>query len=103
MLERKRDVATGSLLAETRRIVRDLPDLLPFSCEELEAAVAELLACFPVYRSYLPGGREHLDQALARAAANRPDLAGALDDLVATCSPTPTPRRRSASSRPAAW
>ena len=35
--------------------------------ERLEDAVAELLACFPVYRSYLPQGREHLDQALERA------------------------------------
>ena len=26
-------------------------------------AVAELLACFPVYRSYLPEGRAHLDPA----------------------------------------
>ena len=34
--------------------------------ERLEDAVAELLACFPVYRSYLPAGREHLDQALRR-------------------------------------
>jgi (1->4)-alpha-D-glucan 1-alpha-D-glucosylmutase len=36
--------------------------------------VAELLACFPVYRSYLPDGRDHLDEALSRARARRPDL-----------------------------
>ncbi len=62
--DRKRAVADGSLLAETRRIVRELPDLLPHGHERLEDAVAELLACFPVYRSYLPTGREHLDRAL---------------------------------------
>ncbi len=38
-------------------------------------ALAELLACFPVYRSYLPAGREHLEHAAAEAAARRPDLA----------------------------
>ena len=80
--DRKRAVADGSLLAETRRIVRELPDLLPHGHERLEDAVAEVLACFPVYRSYLPAGREHLDQAtLAEAAAGRPDLADVLDDL----------------------
>ena len=38
---------------------------------ELVDAVAELLACFPVYRSYLPEGREHLDHAFAGARASR--------------------------------
>ena len=33
-------------------------------------AIAELLACFPVYRSYLPEGREHLEQAFAAARAD---------------------------------
>ena len=32
----------------------------------LEDAVAELLACFPVYRSYLPERREHLDARVRR-------------------------------------
>ncbi len=81
VLERKRDVADGILRAETRRIVRELPDLLNPSCAELEDAVAELLACFGVYRSYLPEGREHLEQAFARARSHRPDLGDALDEL----------------------
>ncbi len=79
--DRKRAVADGSLLAETRRIVRELPDLLPHHHERLEDAVAEVLACFPVYRSYLPAGRDHLDQALAAARQARPDLDAVLDDL----------------------
>jgi (1->4)-alpha-D-glucan 1-alpha-D-glucosylmutase len=69
----KRAVADSSLLAEVRRIARESsadPD-----------AIAEVLACFPVYRSYLPEGREHLDEALATARTRRPDLAGALDFL----------------------
>ncbi len=83
VLERKRDVATHALRSETNRIVRELPahrrttDQLA-RCEE---AVAELLACFPVYRSYLPLGRDHLDEALARARRTRPDLAVVLEEL----------------------
>ena len=40
-----------------------------------------MLACFPVYRSYLPEGRDHLDQAFARAREHRPDLAATYDVL----------------------
>ncbi|MEI2715169.1 MAG: malto-oligosyltrehalose trehalohydrolase [Nocardioides sp.] len=47
----------------------------------LEDAVAELLACFPVYRSYLPLGREHLEEAFALARQHRPDLHATLDLL----------------------
>jgi (1->4)-alpha-D-glucan 1-alpha-D-glucosylmutase len=66
----KLDVATGMLRAEVRRMAALAPEV-PAAGE----ALAELLACFPVYRSYLPVGREHLDQALAAAAERRPDLA----------------------------
>ena len=79
----KRDVADGILHSEVRRISRELlltlsSDDAP-SAEAVEDAVAELLACFPVYRSYLPEGREHLDHALAEARRHRPDLAETLD------------------------
>ena len=85
--DQKRAVADGALLAETRRIVRDLgletglggP---PQPAASLEDAVAELLACFPVYRSYLPHGVEHLDEAFTAARQHRPDLAAAYDVLV---------------------
>jgi len=43
--------------------------------------VAELLACFPVYRSYLPDERQHLDAGFAAARRSRPDLAAAFDAL----------------------
>ena len=66
----KRAVADGILNSEVERIVRDLGQ--PPASED---AVAELLACFPVYRSYLPEGRAHLDQAFAHARKERPDLA----------------------------
>ncbi len=79
----KRAVADGSLNAEVRRIVREAEPLVGRRArtDELVDAVAEVLACFPVYRSYLPGGREHLEQALAAARASRPDLVRVLDVL----------------------
>ena len=69
----------------------------------IEDAVAELLACFPVYRSYLPEGREHLDQALARARTHRPDLADDARRPRAGARRPGATRPRCASSRPAAW
>ena len=74
----KRSVAETGLLAEVRRIVREIGST---TVDPLIDAVAELLACFPVYRSYLPQGREHLDHAFADARARRPDLAAAYDAL----------------------
>jgi (1->4)-alpha-D-glucan 1-alpha-D-glucosylmutase len=63
----KLGVATGMLHAEVRR----MDALVPFPAAE---QLAELLACFPVYRSYLPEGAEHLSAALSEAARRRPDL-----------------------------
>ncbi len=90
----KRAVADSILGSEVRRIVRELPAVRdetvaadPISATrssrttELVDAVAEMLACFPVYRSYLPEGRAHLDEAFARARTHRPDLSGTLDAL----------------------
>ncbi len=81
----KRVVADGILHSEVRRIVRDLWPLLealdPLDPAVIEDAIAELLAAFPVYRSYLPLGREHVDQAFATALTRRPDLAAAFDAL----------------------
>jgi (1->4)-alpha-D-glucan 1-alpha-D-glucosylmutase len=88
--DRKREVATGILRAETRRIVRELTGL-DAAEEQLEEAVAELLACFPVYRSYLPEGREHLDTAARLAASRRPDLAPAIGAVVAALGDASTP------------
>ena len=79
--DRKLEVATGILRSESLRIVRELPGGVGHSEADLEAAVAELLACFPVYRSYLPVGREHLDTAVGGARSRRPDLAVALDAI----------------------
>ncbi|MGJ6979597.1 malto-oligosyltrehalose synthase [Aestuariimicrobium soli] len=68
----KRTVADTILNSEVRRIARETG---LETDESLVDAVAELLACFPVYRSYLPEGREHLERAFSSAHEHRPDLA----------------------------
>ena len=78
--DRKLEVATGILQSETRRIVRELPEPST-GAGQLEEAVAELLACFDVYRTYLPEGRERLESALERARDRRPDLVTTFDQL----------------------
>ena len=77
----KRAVADGSLLAETRRIARELAPHVDHDADALADVVAELLACMPVYRSYLPEGRDHLEAAFDAARRHRPDLAGLLDEV----------------------
>jgi len=77
----KRAIADGILQSEVRRLGRELRGAGVTDAAEddaVEDAVAELLACFPVYRSYLPYGREHLDAALADAQHRRPELADTL-------------------------
>ncbi len=82
----KRAVADDVLSSEVRRIAREVArveaSLEPVeSFEQVVDAVAELLACFPVYRSYLPLGREHLEQAFTAAREHRPDLGTTFDAL----------------------
>jgi (1->4)-alpha-D-glucan 1-alpha-D-glucosylmutase len=64
----KRDVATGMMRSELSRLGR-LAEGIP----DAEEALADLAACFGVYRSYLPDyGSEHLDEALAAARRRSP-------------------------------
>ena len=76
MFALKQQVADHLLRAEVLRLARLLPDVA-----RPEDALAVLLAAFPVYRSYLPIGRGHLDQALAAALERRPELAGPLAEV----------------------
>jgi (1->4)-alpha-D-glucan 1-alpha-D-glucosylmutase len=76
----KLEIATGMLGPELRRLaalVGELPDAA--------TPLAEVLACFGVYRCYphpdRPSHLEHLDAALATARSRRPDLALSLDEL----------------------
>ncbi len=74
----KRAVADGILGSEIRRVAREVSHR---SQDHLVDAVAELAACFPVYRSYLPEGRGHLAAAFSEARRRRPDLVTAFDVL----------------------
>lgn len=84
--DNKRAVADGILHSEVKRITREVLRVIDGTPEaasekKVEDAVAELLACFPVYRSYLPEGREHLEQAFISGRAQRPDLSATYDVL----------------------
>lgn len=83
----KRHVADTILHAEVRRIAREIAAELEVVPDrtwraEVDEVLVELLAAFPVYRSYLPTGREHLHHAADMVRADRPDLAGALDTVL---------------------
>ncbi|WP_203579651.1 malto-oligosyltrehalose synthase [Microbacterium hibisci] len=75
----KRAIGEGILRSEVRRLARDLGSADEASVED---ALVELLARFPVYRSYLPAGADHLAQAAAQARAARPDLVAAIDAVL---------------------
>jgi (1->4)-alpha-D-glucan 1-alpha-D-glucosylmutase len=79
--ETKRGIADGILRSEVLRLARDLLSEQPDAgqLDVLADALAEVLACFPVYRSYLPYGAEHLEEALGAAASRRPELAAVLE------------------------
>lgn len=78
----KRAVADGILRSEVLRIVRTGAWETGTDPEALADGVAELLACFPVYRSYLPQGADRLDEAAELARRHRPDLAAVLDEVI---------------------
>lgn len=73
----KRMMTDTLLQSEVRRLVH----ALPFGIVGAEDALAEIIAAVPVYRSYLPAGREHLRYALDEATRRRPDLAATIDEL----------------------
>jgi (1->4)-alpha-D-glucan 1-alpha-D-glucosylmutase len=78
----KRGIADGILKSEVLRIDRILANSLPQPDARIADAVAELLTCFPVYRSYLPFGIEHLEHAAELAKRHRPDLAETVDAVL---------------------
>ncbi|RBY86766.1 malto-oligosyltrehalose synthase [Blastococcus sp. TBT05-19] len=81
----KREVTDGMLGSEVARLVRVIGErgraAGDTDAAQQTEALAELLASFPVYRSYLPDGREHLDTTVAAVRERRPDLTAALDAL----------------------
>ena len=74
--ETKLHVATTMFAAELGRMARLVPEI-----ESAPRALAELAACFPVYRSYLPDGARHLAKARSEAGRRRPGLIPDLDRL----------------------
>jgi len=75
----KRVIADTALRAEVLRLDR----LLDAPVDQSDDAIAELLACFPVYRSYLPDGAGHLARAADDAKRRRPELTEAIDHVLA--------------------
>ena len=83
----KRAIADGILNSEVQRLAREFRAGRPDNDDELVAdAIAELLACFPVYRSYLPIGLEHLHEAAELARRHRPELGATIDALLPALS-----------------
>ncbi|MGC4774168.1 malto-oligosyltrehalose synthase [Micromonospora chalcea] len=76
----KLEAATRLLAAELTRLAALVPEL---PGEQARAALAELAACFPVYRGYPPEGARHLAAARSEAGRRRPDLTGVLDQVTA--------------------
>jgi (1->4)-alpha-D-glucan 1-alpha-D-glucosylmutase len=77
----KREVTDGILGSEVARLARIVGELPGVPAEQVTEGLAELLASFPVYRSYLPDGREHLDATVSAVRERRPDLTAAVDAL----------------------
>lgn len=86
--ETKRMIADTIQQAEIARLVRALAatDAATLDPAVATDALAEILACFPVYRSYLPAGLSHLAQAAAEASTRRPDLTEPVGRLVPVLS-----------------
>ncbi|WP_163161986.1 malto-oligosyltrehalose synthase [Arthrobacter sp. Alg241-R88] len=78
----KRMIADGILRSEVLRLARLVPDSYGLSVEQAADAIAEIIAAFPVYRTYLPTGAGILKEACESAAAHRPDLEVAVGTLL---------------------
>jgi (1->4)-alpha-D-glucan 1-alpha-D-glucosylmutase len=90
ILGTKRAVADGMLRSEILRLARLATAAAGRSVglsgdpsvDAAADALAQVIAAFPVYRTYLPTGEHVLREACAAAAASRPDLADALGVLL---------------------
>ncbi|PPI03202.1 malto-oligosyltrehalose synthase [Rathayibacter sp. AY1D1] len=82
----KRGIADGILRSEVLRLARLIPGI-----EGADDALAELLATYPVYRSYLPYGAEHLEHARVDAVRRRPEIRATIDEVAAALGETDTP------------
>ncbi|MEO8221167.1 MAG: malto-oligosyltrehalose synthase [Specibacter sp.] len=78
----KRRITDGILHSEMRRLARLVPASAGLSLAESADALSEIVVAFPVYRTYLPRGEEILRAACALAGKRRPELQGALKQLL---------------------
>ncbi|TDW31354.1 malto-oligosyltrehalose synthase [Cryobacterium psychrophilum] len=81
VLANKRVIADGMLHSEVLRLTR-LATVSEVAAEVSADAIAELLTCFPVYRSYVPIGAAYVRAAAQVAADRRPELRSEFDRLV---------------------
>ncbi|MGO4434859.1 malto-oligosyltrehalose synthase, partial [Paenarthrobacter sp. RAF9] len=70
----KRRIADGILRSEILRLARLIPESLELPHGKVADALAEVICCFPIYRTYLPYGAKVLSQSIEEAARHRPDL-----------------------------
>ncbi|MDQ0633080.1 (1-_4)-alpha-D-glucan 1-alpha-D-glucosylmutase [Arthrobacter pascens] len=82
ILGTKRAVADGMLRSEILRLARLVPSDTNLGQDAAADALAQIIAAFPVYRTYLPTGEDVLREACAAAAESRPDLSDAVDTLL---------------------
>ena len=78
----KRRITDGILHAEMLRLARLVPAGTGLAPDAAADALSEIIAAFPVYRSYLPEGAEVLREACALAVRRRPDLGHAVETLL---------------------
>jgi (1->4)-alpha-D-glucan 1-alpha-D-glucosylmutase len=82
----KREAATRLLAADLRRLAGLAREIPHADLPSIEDALAEVAANFPVYRTYLPHGGDHLRSALAAATRRRPDLTVTIAELAGRLS-----------------
>ncbi|HEU4668243.1 MAG TPA: malto-oligosyltrehalose synthase [Arthrobacter sp.] len=78
----KRMIADDILRSEVLRLARLVPESHGLPVGQAADAIAEIIAAFPVYRTYLPTGAEILKEACESAAAQRPELEVAVGTLL---------------------
>ncbi|WP_120521884.1 malto-oligosyltrehalose synthase [Arthrobacter celericrescens] len=78
----KRRITDGILRSEILRLARLVPQTPELPRLVVADALAETIAAFPVYRTYLPHGKDILVDAVESAGRARPDLEPALQVLL---------------------
>jgi len=78
----KRRITDGILRSEILRLARLVPETPEFPRSVVADALAETIAAFPVYRTYLPHGKDILVEAVQNAGRARPELEPALQHLL---------------------